>query len=571
MVAELEPAPHPPGATARPPASARRTPRPRATAPTSGSPTASPTGVRRRLRPVQRRSPRRCASTARRRARSSSRAGPARRGRRSAHRILEAAASEASAALVRVYSLREAEARASTDALTGLPNRRYFDEYLGAARQAPPRRGPGRRADDRHRPVQEAQRHVRARRGRPRPARGRRGRSPTAVREDDVPARFGGEEFAVLLRNPSPEIAVEVGERVRRPSRRSTCAGSASRASASRSAWPSPSRPTSRSTSSSTRPTRPSTGPSARAATGSSPRRHGGTPYPWVMPRRVVQTDLPAQPDEAVPDAASTSRRLTPTRRRDGRRRAAAADQRGPRPDLPRDRRHPRGQGRARVQDRRLPPRRRRDRAGAVRRRRAPTPRATGARSPASARRSATRSSSSRRPATWRAYEQPPRGVPGQPRRPAADPGRRAARPCASSTRASASRSLEDLRQAAEAGTLRGLKGISASTEQRILEGIEQLESPPAGASCSTGPRRIVDDLVAAARRHARRRADRAGGLASAGARRPIGDLDLLVETDDPDGVVERFTAPRRRSTRSSVRGRTRQRSRLAAAGRRST
>ena len=37
-----------------------------------------------------------------------------------------------------------------------------------------------------------------------------------AVREDDVPARFGGEEFAVLLRNPSPEIAVEVGERVRR-------------------------------------------------------------------------------------------------------------------------------------------------------------------------------------------------------------------------------------------------------------------------------------------------------------------------------------------------------------------
>jgi diguanylate cyclase (GGDEF)-like protein len=30
-----------------------------------------------------------------------------------------------------------------------------------------------------------------------------------------VPARFGGEEFAVLLRNPSREEAVEVGERVR--------------------------------------------------------------------------------------------------------------------------------------------------------------------------------------------------------------------------------------------------------------------------------------------------------------------------------------------------------------------
>jgi len=36
-----------------------------------------------------------------------------------------------------------------------------------------------------------------------------------AVREDDVPARYGGEEFVVLLRNPSPEIAFEVGERVR--------------------------------------------------------------------------------------------------------------------------------------------------------------------------------------------------------------------------------------------------------------------------------------------------------------------------------------------------------------------
>jgi diguanylate cyclase (GGDEF)-like protein len=37
----------------------------------------------------------------------------------------------------------------------------------------------------------------------------------SAVREEDVPARFGGEEFAVLLRNPSPEVATEVGQRVR--------------------------------------------------------------------------------------------------------------------------------------------------------------------------------------------------------------------------------------------------------------------------------------------------------------------------------------------------------------------
>ena len=47
----------------------------------------------------------------------------------SAQRILTGAAIEASAALSRAYSHREAEARASTDALTGLPNRRYFDEF----------------------------------------------------------------------------------------------------------------------------------------------------------------------------------------------------------------------------------------------------------------------------------------------------------------------------------------------------------------------------------------------------------------------------------------------------------
>ena len=37
-----------------------------------------------------------------------------------------------------------------------------------------------------------------------------------AVRDQDVPARIGGEEFAVLLRNPGPTVAQEVGERVRR-------------------------------------------------------------------------------------------------------------------------------------------------------------------------------------------------------------------------------------------------------------------------------------------------------------------------------------------------------------------
>jgi DNA polymerase (family 10) len=100
---------------------------------------------------------------------------------------------------------------------------------------------------------------------------------------------------------------------------------------------------------------------------------------------------------------------------------------------------------------------------------------------------------------------------------------------------------LEDLRQAAEAGTLRGLKGISATTEQRILEGIEQLESRPQRLLINRA-QAISDDLVALLERTAG-----AGKIVQAGSlrrrRESIGDLDLLVETDDPDGVVRRFTA----------------------------
>ena len=133
----------------------------------------------------------------------------------STHRFLEAAAVEVSAALARVYSMREAEARASTDALTGLPNRRYFDEYLGLL-------GRRRRAEDRvgvlmvdidrfkllndtfgHAVGDHVLREVAQ-------------AIASAVRDDDVPARFGGEEFAVLLKNPSAKVALDVGERVRR-------------------------------------------------------------------------------------------------------------------------------------------------------------------------------------------------------------------------------------------------------------------------------------------------------------------------------------------------------------------
>ena len=129
-------------------------------------------------------------------------------------RLLDGAAREASTALSRAYSHRAAEARASVDALTGLPNRRYFDEFCGLLARR-------RRADDavgvlmididRFKDLNDRHGHgvgddvLRA----------VGAAIVTAVRDDDVPARYGGEEFVVLLRNPSRDVAVDVGERVR--------------------------------------------------------------------------------------------------------------------------------------------------------------------------------------------------------------------------------------------------------------------------------------------------------------------------------------------------------------------
>lgn len=99
---------------------------------------------------------------------------------------------------------------------------------------------------------------------------------------------------------------------------------------------------------------------------------------------------------------------------------------------------------------------------------------------------------------------------------------------------------LDDLRHAAEAGRLQGLRGISAGTEQRILEGIRQLEERPQRMLIDRA-QAVADDLVAQlAGAPGVRRIVQAGSLRR--RRETIGDLDLLVETDDPDAVVSRFT-----------------------------
>jgi diguanylate cyclase (GGDEF)-like protein len=141
-----------------------------------------------------------------------------RRGREpwsaSARRLLEAAAGEASAALSRAYSFRQAQAKATTDALTGLPNRAYFDELcelLSRRRQVGDSVGVlmvdldhFKALNDRfgHHVGDEVLREV-------------AGAIAGAVRDVDVPARYGGEEFVVLLRDPGRDVSIEVGERVR--------------------------------------------------------------------------------------------------------------------------------------------------------------------------------------------------------------------------------------------------------------------------------------------------------------------------------------------------------------------
>ena len=129
-------------------------------------------------------------------------------------RLLNSAAFEASAALARVYSHQAAESEARTDQLTQLPNRRYFDEYcrLIASR---------RRSSDRVAIVTIDVDHFKLLNDRYGHQTGDvvlrsiANAIQLSVREEDVPVRFGGEEFLVLLRNPSQGIALEIGERIR--------------------------------------------------------------------------------------------------------------------------------------------------------------------------------------------------------------------------------------------------------------------------------------------------------------------------------------------------------------------
>jgi DNA polymerase IV (family X) len=100
---------------------------------------------------------------------------------------------------------------------------------------------------------------------------------------------------------------------------------------------------------------------------------------------------------------------------------------------------------------------------------------------------------------------------------------------------------MDDLKRAAEAGRLRGLRGMSARTEALVLEGIAKLDDRSDRMRLDRADE-LVTTLI--------------GGLsgtpgirsmAPAGSfrrrRESIGDLDLLAETDEPAALMDAFTS----------------------------
>jgi DNA polymerase (family 10) len=99
---------------------------------------------------------------------------------------------------------------------------------------------------------------------------------------------------------------------------------------------------------------------------------------------------------------------------------------------------------------------------------------------------------------------------------------------------------LDQLRQAAQEGRLRTLRGLSERTEAAVLEGIAKLDSRPRRLLLNQAEA-VIDGLA-----DALRAVPGVLRILPAGSfrrrRETIGDIDLLVETEDGQAVVDAFT-----------------------------
>jgi DNA polymerase (family 10) len=98
---------------------------------------------------------------------------------------------------------------------------------------------------------------------------------------------------------------------------------------------------------------------------------------------------------------------------------------------------------------------------------------------------------------------------------------------------------LDDLRRAAEAGSLRSLKGMSEKTEQQVLAGILSVGNRQERMRLGQAEAIVAALLAELADVPGLRSIQPAGSYRR--RRETIGDLDLLAETDRPAELVERF------------------------------
>jgi DNA polymerase (family X) len=100
--------------------------------------------------------------------------------------------------------------------------------------------------------------------------------------------------------------------------------------------------------------------------------------------------------------------------------------------------------------------------------------------------------------------------------------------------------SIEELQAAAEAGRIRSVPGMSARTEQNIMEGIARLEQEADQRLLLHEADRLAGELIEGLRRVAGiARIEAAGSLRR--RRSTIGDLDLLAASDDPEALIAAF------------------------------